>query len=247
MAIVAVNGEVQNLSAGENGIFLDSLPYIDKEYDDPAMQSNVQSLIEREMANIPAKDYLSHLPETPFGKWATSTIFMAEMQRIAAQERAMPMDLSRYEVPHPAKELLRDPQAWRTAVNNARASVEHQHNRLVNLELLQRYGARAWLQQNKALEKIKTSIDKQTSDIESTISEVNLKRKRSQEQLAPRMALLENDYRRSCHENLQLGMACALLRKDVKRLKEASSNANQKPDTENISPDAMEAVSTDES
>mmetsp|Transcript_62747 Transcript_62747/g.86266 ORF Transcript_62747/g.86266 Transcript_62747/m.86266 type:complete len:240 (-) Transcript_62747:396-1115(-) len=234
-----VSRETENGTSGEDRVFLEALPYIDKEYDDPMIQAKVQSLIESEMANIPPKDYLSHLPVTPFGSWSNSGIFVSEMQRIAAQERTMPMDLSRYEVPHPAKELHRDPQAWRTAVNNARAAVEHQHNRLVNLELLQRYGARAWLQQNKALDKIKTSIDKQKEEMANAISEVNLKRKRSQEKLAPRMAILQNDYRRTCHENLQLGMACALLRKDVKRLKEASPQPEATLDAENIHPGAQ--------
>lgn len=58
------------------------------------------------------------------------------MERMARGERMAPLEVSRYEVSGPPKELARDPEAWGASLTNAQAQLEHQHNRLANLELL---------------------------------------------------------------------------------------------------------------
>lgn len=42
-----------------------------------------------------------------------------------------------------------DPSAWLSACNNANAQLEHQLNRITNLELLLKYGANAWRAQSQ--------------------------------------------------------------------------------------------------
>ena len=42
------------------------------------------------------------------------------------------------------QERRNDSAAWTAAVNNAHAQLEHQGNRLTNLELLLKHGATAW-------------------------------------------------------------------------------------------------------
>jgi len=123
------------------------------------MQAEVRSLIEREMAAMDPRDYLAHLPPPPV-LFQNNPILAAEVQkcsvflleafhvtnlclnmqveRMGRGERMPPLDVSRYEVTAPSKELSRDVEAWRASLANAQTQLEHQHNRLANLELLDR-------------------------------------------------------------------------------------------------------------
>mmetsp|Transcript_54293 Transcript_54293/g.69803 ORF Transcript_54293/g.69803 Transcript_54293/m.69803 type:complete len:149 (-) Transcript_54293:437-883(-) len=131
MALINASDEVK--------VLLDALPYIDSEYDNPVIQSEVRSLIEQEMASMQPRDYLAHLPSPPSSLFSNNEMLSSEMERIADGQRLAPLEVSRYEVSGPPKELSRDPQAWRASLANAQAQLEHQHNRLANLELLDRY------------------------------------------------------------------------------------------------------------
>ena len=51
--------------AAQQRVLLDALPYIDREYEDPAVQAMVRSMIEAEMAAMEPRDYLAHLPPPP--------------------------------------------------------------------------------------------------------------------------------------------------------------------------------------
>eukprot|EP00622_Pseudochattonella_farcimen_P000458 FR734956.1.p1 GENE.FR734956.1~~FR734956.1.p1 ORF type:complete len:215 (+),score=33.63 FR734956.1:167-811(+) len=198
-------------------VLIDALPYLDNEYEDPQVQAQVHALIESEMSGLPSRDYLAHLPlPEGIGSFNGAELVQAEMARLAAQEPMAKLDLSRYEVPEPAKELRRDASAWKKAVNNARVQLEHQHNRLVNLELLQKYGSQAWLQQNKALDTLKGGVHEEAEKLSLVASEANVKRKRAQEKTGPRISQLSHDYQKATHENMQLMTAVTLLRKDTK-------------------------------
>jgi len=201
-------------------VLIDALPYLDNEYEDPTVQAEVNALIESEMESLPSRNYLAHLPlPTGLGSLSSSDFYKSEIGRMEAQQPMAKLDLSRYEVPEPPKELRRDASAWKSAVNNARAQLEHQHNRLVNLELLQKYGPQAWLQQNKALDQFKSTMELEAEQAGQRASDANVKRKRAQEAGGPRIAQLSYEYQKASHENLQLATAVALLKKDTKRLK----------------------------
>ena len=117
----------------------------------PDPGDKVKALIEQEMGAMVPRDYLAHLPAPPALDFPENPMLAAEMRRMEAGQRMQPLDVSRYEVAPPEGALQRDPSAWRAALANARSQLEHQHNRLANLELLGEYGPRAHLQQNAAL------------------------------------------------------------------------------------------------
>jgi pre-mRNA-splicing factor SPF27 len=56
----------------------------------------------------------------------------AEFARITAQQGQETMDTARYELPPPGKDSKHSPEAWQTAVDNAKAQLEHQRTRFVS-------------------------------------------------------------------------------------------------------------------
>lgn len=51
-----------------------------------------------------------------------------------------PLDTSRYRLDTPAANKQNDHGAWRSCLDNAHAQLEHQYLRILNLELLLKYG-----------------------------------------------------------------------------------------------------------
>lgn len=51
-----------------------------------------------------------------------------------------PLDTSRYRLDPPPQNKQNDPNAWRGALDNAHAQLEHQYLRIMNLEMLLKYG-----------------------------------------------------------------------------------------------------------
>ncbi len=68
-----------------------------------------------------------------------------EFARLTAQRAQTPVDTARYELLAPAsRDARQDPAAWRAAVDNVHAQLEHQRARALNTELLAKYGPQAW-------------------------------------------------------------------------------------------------------
>jgi len=167
-----------------------------------------------------------------------------QVKRVAGGQRMQPLDLARYECLPPPKELLKDPSAWRAALNNAKAQLVHQHNRIDNLELLQQYGPQAFLQQNSALSAMAQQLGTQAHAASSGAEQANLKRKVAQEEIAPRLRQLTNNYATKLDDNQQLSYAVALLGEDVKRLRSA---AEQQGLVKTLAQEAEEAKAADPS
>jgi pre-mRNA-splicing factor SPF27 len=55
-----------------------------------------------------------------------------------------PLDVTRFRLDPPPQQKRGDPAAWRAALDNANAQLEHQLNRIANLELLLKYGPNTW-------------------------------------------------------------------------------------------------------
>ncbi len=68
--------------------------------------------------------------------------------------RLEPLDDSRYEVEAPSGAAAEDPAAWITAINNARAQLEHTLVRQINVDLLAKFGPAAWRRECALLESI---------------------------------------------------------------------------------------------
>lgn len=162
-------------SSGGGSHILDSLPYIDGDFDEDA----VNDLIEAEMSRFSPPDYLTKYPK-PKLDFENSVFLKKEFARISEGKPIQPIDLARLELQPPPTNRTNDPVAWKEALNNAHAQLEHQYLRLQNLELLQEYGANAWIHYNKYLEGTQNRFAYDASAIKQEVENINKQRKLEQ-------------------------------------------------------------------
>ena len=84
---------------------IDALPYVDQQYNDPAMKAQVQALIAEELKTFkPSRDYLEPWPmyEPTF---EANPMLQAEWMRVCVQP--MPDDVSRYQLDPPPPSMQR--------------------------------------------------------------------------------------------------------------------------------------------
>ena len=102
----------------------------------------------------------------------------SERKRVEAGQELAGMDTTRYNLDPPPPSKRNDVSAWRAAVDNAYAQLEHQYNRLLNLELLLKYGPAAWRAHNEALgshaTRLGAALEATRRDVEATNRERKL-------------------------------------------------------------------------
>ncbi|KAJ1399237.1 Pre-mRNA-splicing factor SPF27, partial [Ochromonadaceae sp. CCMP2298] len=114
------------------------LPLIDRQFDDPAVQAAVHSIIGAEMRSFAPSDYLAYLPY-PELRFASPAL-EGEMARMAKGQTSEMLDMSRYGAAAPSGRAEQDPVQWRAALRNAQVQVAHQENRVMNAELAEEDG-----------------------------------------------------------------------------------------------------------
>jgi hypothetical protein len=130
---------------------LDSLPYIDTEYNDPQMQRKVDDLIMEEMkkSTKTPQEYLDELQLPTVPTQSQSPLIQLELDNLysgggkkllsGSESSKSAIDISKYSKltrpsgPNPTAEQ------WEQALANAKIAIEHQSSALINLQLLKRY------------------------------------------------------------------------------------------------------------
>ena len=94
----------------------DALPYYDTDIDTiPDLRIEAERAIEHEKRH-----------------------FAAELERAERGEKLQVLDTSRYQLPHPPEDATEE--EWHAALINAEVQLRYMDGRLLNLELLRRYG-----------------------------------------------------------------------------------------------------------
>jgi len=199
---------------------IDALPYVDQQYTD-AMRKQVEGLIEAELKTFkPAKDYLAQWPvHEP--NFEAHPLLEAEWMRICDQQPMSKLDTTRYQLDPPPSNRQTDIAAWQKSVDNAQAQLEHQANRISNLELLQKHGANVWRAQLNSLEAASKSLTRAHDGISSEIDGINRKRKLDQTKVGPTLQSLEGDWVSSVRKNIVIESECMRLEQECFLLKEA--------------------------
>mmetsp|Transcript_20042 Transcript_20042/g.33543 ORF Transcript_20042/g.33543 Transcript_20042/m.33543 type:complete len:260 (+) Transcript_20042:106-885(+) len=177
------------------------LPLIDRQFDDPKIQSIVHELIGAEMRNFVPGDYLAYLPY-PELKFANSTALQEEMERrergesiasLAASGVGRGLDMSKYNVEAPRGRYENDTQAWRDSNRNARIQIEQQNNRLMNAEIAEHQNnlGKLYLTQNKFLEQQQKHYVTETEFLGRHIRDLNKQRLTLQEEGYPTLSKLQ--------------------------------------------------------
>ncbi|KAF8649883.1 hypothetical protein AX16_005645 [Volvariella volvacea WC 439] len=156
---------------------LDSLPYFD---DDLQKYPDLKQKVEEELAKEPKPPAALH-PRVPpeYQLFAKNPLLQKELERVSKHEPFPSLDTIRYQLPAPTSTPGTD-EEWQSALNNARAQLEHQRLRHTNLTLLQTYGANAWRVHNYLLEATAKQIEQASEDLKQLTLEVNRERKNQQ-------------------------------------------------------------------
>ncbi|CAH3162670.1 unnamed protein product [Porites evermanni] len=197
----------------------DALPYFDQGYDDPGVREMVNQLVEEETRRYrPTKNYLDFLPTPDYDAFETP-VLKKEFERISKRQAMELLSMKRYELPQPTANQKHDITSWTEAVDNSMAQLEHQAERIENLELLSQYGGAAWKIHNETLTRILAQQQKKLMDIKKEIQEINWQRKTEQTKAGEQLQHLEQSWVGLVSKNYEIERACAELEAEIERLK----------------------------
>lgn len=160
-------------------------------------------------------DYLASLPPPPPSSLADRPLAAAELARVASGQPLPPLDASRFRLDPPPASRWSDPGAWRAALDNARAQLEHQHTRLLNLELLLQHGPRAAAAAAAHAEAGARAYQRRVAAAASDVAAVNRARKLAQTGAAAGIEAAEAEWRSLVATCGALEGACATLEAEV--------------------------------
>ncbi|PRP73024.1 hypothetical protein PROFUN_17052 [Planoprotostelium fungivorum] len=203
------------------GDTIDALPYIDDDYS--AKEDEINEMIAKEQRRFRPEDYLSkyEVIVDPF----SSTMVNCEHERIANGMEPETLDVSRYELLPPSESKQNDKEAWERALHNAQSQLEHQSLRLLNLELMNKYGANAYIVYNKYLEDIQKRLQNEVQGMQKQIEDMSLERRNEQVFCGENLRTLESKRVDLIYKNLDLEEICRGLEEEIEALK-ASKREN---------------------
>lgn len=142
----------------------------------------------------------------------------AELLRVAGGESLAAMSFDRYNLNPPPAAQRRDASAWQSALDNAYAQLEQQQNRLLNLELLLKFGPQTWRAHNEAVAAYVQRVQTQLGRTQAAIDELNRERKMQQTVAGRELHKLEEDYLALVQKNAEIEAACRALDAEVAAL-----------------------------
>lgn len=197
----------------------DALPYVDQGYDEVAVRSMVNELIEEETKRYrPTKNYLDFLPPPNYSQFETK-IMKTEFERIKNRHPMELLSMKRYELPHPPANQKNDISAWMECLKNSMAQLQHQAERVVNLELLSHYGAGSWRSHCEVLQHMFEVQQKKHAEIKRRIQEINWERKTDQKKAGSELQRLEESWIGLVSKNYEIERAIVETEKEVESLR----------------------------
>lgn len=166
----------------------------------------------------PTKNYLEHLPPLNTNSFETD-LMKNEFQRIEGGLRMETMNTKRYELPAPPAGKLSEIQAWQESVDNSFAQLEHQSIRLINLELLEKYGCEAWKAGLEVLVGLNAKAQKELAELKKEIQDVNWNRKNKQLQTGEHLNRLNNQWVQLVSCNFEIESAIKQLEQQIYNIK----------------------------
>ncbi|GAB5358829.1 hypothetical protein AAMO2058_000492400 [Amorphochlora amoebiformis] len=201
-------------------IVLDGLPYIDKEYSNPALKSLVDKMVKEEMRSFRPPDYLASMPMPDTRQ---SSVVVRDMFDRKSAPPKTPFNSERYQVIPPKSDDIKE---WKAALKRAQTALEHQTTRVINLELMKRYGSNSWRAYADILGEHQEILSKYLKEQKHEIREMNRKRKASQLAVAPQIQQGEKKWFEYAYRNNELQVVCLQLEKQVKKLRRLAAKSS---------------------
>ncbi|KAI9017351.1 breast carcinoma amplified sequence 2 [Gaertneriomyces semiglobifer] len=148
--------DTRRATASDEDAILDSLPYIDGDYG-PELMTRADELIAEEVKVMKATGMQPEISLPP-----EVSLFES-------------IDTVRFRLEPPKDTTSEDD--WEAATRNSEAQLEHQYNRLINLELVNKFGNNAWRLHNYQLEHGVKAVAKELDWEKEEITEINKQRK----------------------------------------------------------------------
>lgn len=221
---------------------IDALPYIDSLTAEE--KRTVDKMIEEEMrlsAKSPA-DYLKDLPPLPPLKFEGHPLLQQEYERVRQEQPLPPMDATRLRLDPPPLTRRNDPAAWKAALDNAHCQLEHQYNRLLNLELLLKFGPNAWRAHNDQLDAHNKQLEGEVAAARKDIESTNKARKLHQTATAAQLRALEGEWMALTLKNMDIGSACARLEAEVAHLQQQQQEQGKEHQPEEADTNGVAAM-----
>ncbi|KAI8818145.1 Pre-mRNA-splicing factor SPF27 [Fimicolochytrium jonesii] len=204
-------------------VHLDSLPYIDGAVP-PDLAEVVDNLIAEELARGPKPTDILLPPEITL--FESNPLLAADLERVANTSKPTTLiNTTRFRLePPPQKSSL---ETWEKAVENAQAQLEHQSNRLINLELVNSFGSNAWKVHCHQLEWLNKSLAKEVEEIKKEVVDINKDRKVEQLKVGQTLQQLSYRYSMMLHQTLQVDAATNALEREVEALRAQKEQLSQ--------------------
>ncbi|KAG1696369.1 hypothetical protein DVH05_018501 [Phytophthora capsici] len=196
----------------ESRTLIDSLGYVDTEYNSPANQQQVQAQIRAEMATFSPPDdkYLAFLPSyTP--SFGGRTRLQTEFKRVAANVPLDAIDMNRYQVKQPTGKHAESLEAWEDTIKQLQVAVEHQSNRVVNLELQQGYGTKLAKVRAAVLDGMNAQYERAVKETKAASDKINVSRQQDQIRNAAKLHNYQSRYYELLAKNAAIKRACVQL------------------------------------
>jgi len=210
-------------NSAPQGIVLDALPYIDPERSAELIRQ-VKLMVEEEMKSFEPIDYLAHLP-LPETTMLNSELIRNEFDRIREGKDFKSLDSSRYAVRGPTAAQLRPlsganrEEVWRQETENAWSRIAEEDEKIINLELMKRFGPLQWQKYSEDMTQIEAWINGEVNKVREAKDNINRKRAYEQTKKKPELEQLETEWWSLVTRNNETQLAIELAERKVKRMK----------------------------
>eukprot|EP00933_Yihiella_yeosuensis_P017206 TRINITY_DN1443_c1_g1_i2.p1 TRINITY_DN1443_c1_g1~~TRINITY_DN1443_c1_g1_i2.p1 ORF type:complete len:241 (+),score=66.59 TRINITY_DN1443_c1_g1_i2:110-832(+) len=219
----------------EHFALVDALPYIDTQLGSTEVAQQVKFLIEEEMGNFEARDYLASLP-APELSLLEGPSYQQEFQRVSMRAPLAAIDVKKYEVMKPEGGKAQDEEEWKKATAVAHKQLEYNRLRFLNLELLDQWGKKAWIAHTMVIRGAEKVLTDEATNLRGLREEVNKKRKLDQVSCGNELRKLTRELEQYSQDNDSVQAAVQDMELQVKRLREAA--ADRGVDISDVDPDA---------
>lgn len=199
---------------------MDALAYIDDIT--PDEQRKAENLIKEEIKNMTKRpaDYLKELPKLHQVKFEGHPVLQAEWERVRADTPMAELDKGRYKCAPPPDNRRNDVTAWHSSLDNAHSQLEHQYNRMLNMELMLAYGPNLWQAYLKSLEVSCKRLEEDVREAAQQIVEVNKRRKLRHQEVGEQLQATEVEWAELLVKNREIETACNLAERQAHDLQQ---------------------------